>query len=178
MAIANETISIRPFVEQDIQDYFEIMSNEDVFEYELTYALNYDQTWHDLNNMMAAYRQEAPSIITWGVEYRAFQKIIGYFNLTYIDPEQRVAMIGFAFNPTFWRKGLAYQTIELFLNYFFSRQGIRVFCATMGENQRTIQLMEKLGFRREGVLRKSLWAKGQLRDEIYFGIMKEEWLIA
>jgi [ribosomal protein S5]-alanine N-acetyltransferase len=175
MSIVNDNIIIRPFNPQDIQDYFEIMSNEEAFEYELNYALNYDQTLHDLNNIMAAYRQEAPSIITWGVEYRTFKKIIGYFNITYIDPEQSVAMIGFAFNPTFWRKGLAYQTIELFVNHFFSQQGVRVFCSTMGENEKTIKLMEKLGFRREGVLRKSLWAKGKLRDEIYFGIMKEEW---
>ncbi|MCU0446140.1 MAG: GNAT family N-acetyltransferase [Microscillaceae bacterium] len=175
MLITGENIVIRPFSKPDLQDYYELMSSEEVFEYELSYALNFEQTTQELAIIMENYRREKPTTLTLGVEHRIFHKIIGYFTITYSDPAQTVAMIGFAFHPAFWRKGLAYQTIEAFVNYFFAQQGIRVFCSTMGNNERTIKLMEKLGFRREGTLRQSLWAKNRLCDEAFFGIMREEW---
>jgi RimJ/RimL family protein N-acetyltransferase len=38
-------------------------------------------------------------------------------------------------------------------------------------------LLERLGMRREGHLRRSLWFKGQWVDEYLYGMLAEEWLV-
>ncbi len=43
-------------------------------------------------------------------------------------------------------------------------------------NDRSVALLERLGFRREGHFLQNVWFKGAWGDEYLYAILREEWL--
>ena len=61
--------------------------------------------------------------------------------------------LGFAFLPRFWRKGYAFEAATAVLSYGSEVLGLRRIVAILAQdNHRSSQLLEKLGFRFEGVV--------------------------
>ena len=42
-------------------------------------------------------------------------------------------------------------------------------------NARSIRVMEKLGMKREGLLRNDRLCRGELIDEVVYGLLRSEW---
>jgi [ribosomal protein S5]-alanine N-acetyltransferase len=62
------------------------------------------------------------------------------------------------------------------LNFAFTNIGLqRVFLTVFAANERAIRSYEKLGFQREGLLRRSWRGIRGLEDSLIMGILKEEW---
>lgn len=77
----------------------------------------------------------------------------------------------------FWGKGYGSDAMKVALGYAFSELNLRRVTLNVYEyNPRAIRCYEKLGFQREGRVRKYLNREGRRWDLIYFGITKEEWL--
>ncbi len=175
MFIKGKSTCIRDFKYADLDDYFEMNADHRISIYEFRSALDFDKAKEELTNKIEVSNIDLKSEAFLGVECIATQKLIGELCLSYIDPEQTVVMIGFAINPAYWRQGYATDMIEAFLDYHFTHGGLRVFCSTFSENLATVQLLTKMGFTKEGQLRKSVWAKDKIWDEAFFGIMSDEW---
>jgi RimJ/RimL family protein N-acetyltransferase len=56
-----------------------------------------------------------------------------------------------------------------------SRDMLRVEMTTTPDNAGVYALAERLGFRREGVLRCRNIERGQRVDIVWFGVLREEW---
>jgi RimJ/RimL family protein N-acetyltransferase len=62
--------------------------------------------------------------------------------------------LGFAFLPTFWRKGYAFEAAAAVMCYGRKALGLRRIVAILSQdNDRSSRLLEKLGFSFEGVVR-------------------------
>jgi RimJ/RimL family protein N-acetyltransferase len=75
------------------------------------------------------------------------------------------------------RQGFARSAILLVLQYYFAE--LRYQKATVSihaDNLPSIQLHERLGFRREGQLRRMVFTAGRHVDEIWYGMTFEEFL--
>ena len=84
--------------------------------------------------------------------------------------------IGYALARRHWGRGLAPEAARSVIGWAFERCGLHKVGATADlRNRRSWRVMEKLGMTREGVLR----ANGKLRnehvDEVYYGILRDEW---
>lgn len=74
------------------------------------------------------------------------------------------------------RRGYAAEAVLLVLKYYFEE--LRYQKCTVGvhaNNEASIALHEKLGFRREGTLRRVVYAGGRYLDSHYYGLTREEW---
>lgn len=74
-------------------------------------------------------------------------------------------------------KGYASEAILLVLRYYF--QELRYQKATIrvySFNEPSIKLHEKLGFQREGCLRRTVFTRGQYYDQLVYGITDEEFI--
>jgi ribosomal-protein-alanine N-acetyltransferase len=84
--------------------------------------------------------------------------------------------IGYAIKPSEHGKGYGTEALQLMLDYLFlSKEIHRVQANTDPENKVSQHLLEKVGFKREGVSRKSSFVRGQWRDECHYNILREEW---
>ena len=73
------------------------------------------------------------------------------------------------------RKGYASEAIKLVLKYYFQQLRYqKVTVPVHSDNPASIALHQKLGFTKEGVLRRMVFSNGQYQDEIWFGMTREE----
>jgi [ribosomal protein S5]-alanine N-acetyltransferase len=101
--------------------------------------------------------------------------ILGYADLELIDWQERRASFGIAFARANWGKGIAAMAGELMLEHAFVTLKLeRIVAEVHASNERSLRLMARLGFVREGVLRQHETYQGQKQDVILFGLLQDE----
>jgi ribosomal-protein-alanine N-acetyltransferase len=89
----------------------------------------------------------------------------------------RQATIGVTFARIHHGQGFANEALSGLLDCLFGSAGLhRVVADTDPRNKASRSLLERLGMRREGHLKQSLWFKGEWADEYLYAILREEWL--
>jgi len=84
--------------------------------------------------------------------------------------------IGYAVVPSERGKGYGTEAIQLMVDYLFLSQDIiRIQASTDVRNMASQKVLEKNGFKKEGVLRKSYYARGTWTDGYVYSILREEW---
>jgi RimJ/RimL family protein N-acetyltransferase len=82
---------------------------------------------------------------------------------------------GIAVRREHQRKGYASEAIRLVLSYFFDELRYqKVVAHVYSFNEPSLHLHERLGFQREGCLRRMIYTNGQFFDQVMFGLTAEE----
>ncbi len=98
---------------------------------------------------------------------------IGFF---YHELEGSQLEIGYALIPSERGRGHCAEAITIMVDYLFLTKEItRIQATTDVRNKASQRVLEKSGFKREGVIRKACFARGQWRDECLYSILREEW---
>jgi len=73
-------------------------------------------------------------------------------------------------------KGYGTEAIMIMVDYLFlSRELMRVQATTDVSNIVSQRVLEKAGFTKEGIIRKSNFTRGKWCDDCLYGILREEW---
>ena len=81
----------------------------------------------------------------------------------------------FLIEPEARRQGYATEAVHIIVDYLFANHDIvRIQAKTHPENTPAIRVLEKNGFIREGILRKSVFSMGSWRDSILFSIIRDD----
>jgi len=91
---------------------------------------------------------------------------------------QGVTEIGFILARAHWGRGLASEAVSAVLDQLFAEGQHRVFADADSENRASILLLERLGFRRERLLRGEWETHMGLRDSLIYGLHADDWLAA
>ena len=113
---------------------------------------------------------------TFIIEKKDGSKIgyIMHFNM--LTPYAKMQEIGYALVPSERRKGYCTEAAQLMVDYLFLSKDIaRIQALTHTKNVASQKILEKVGFKREGTLRKSLLVRGEWSDTFIFSILREEW---
>ena len=105
-------------------------------------------------------------------------RIIGDIGVNFAGPGDRQAEIGFSLHPDHWGRGFAGEALRALLDDLFRRHGLhRVIAITGAENERSRALLERLGFRHEGMTIASWWEREDKRwsDEALYALLATEW---
>ncbi|WP_010274011.1 GNAT family N-acetyltransferase [Paenibacillus senegalensis] len=91
------------------------------------------------------------------------------------DPRAGTFSYGIALHRERWGKGYAVEMIKLVLVfYFFELRYQKVNAKVYSFNDRGIRLHAKLGFTKEGALRRMVYTSGQYHDLLCYGMTREE----
>lgn len=101
---------------------------------------------------------------------------IGNTGLHSINNVDRMAEFGIAIGETdCWQKGHGTEATRLMVNYGFNTLNLnRVYLRVHADNPRGMATYEKVGFRKEGVMRQARFHDGQYHDVILMSILREE----
>jgi RimJ/RimL family protein N-acetyltransferase len=100
---------------------------------------------------------------------------IGYM-WHFTHPAVKLLEIGGFLIPSERGKGYTTEAIQLMVDYLFlSKDIVRVQAETHVENIASQKVLEKNGFKREGLLRKAMLAWGKWADVYLYSILREEW---
>jgi RimJ/RimL family protein N-acetyltransferase len=115
--------------------------------------------------------------ISLGIAMRDGDRLIGGAGLREIDEPCRRATFGILIGPPEERgKGYGTEATRLMVGYAFETMNLnRVVLQVTEYNPRGVRVYEKVGFRREGVLRQDTYRDGRYWDTIVMGMLREEW---
>jgi len=84
--------------------------------------------------------------------------------------------IGYAVLPNERKKGYCFEAVMIMLDYLFlSKEIVRIQAHTDVRNGASRKVLEKAGFKKEGIVRKFLFIRGEWRDLYLCSILREEW---
>ena len=73
-------------------------------------------------------------------------------------------------------KGHCTEAVKIMTDYLFlSKEIVRIEAETNPENIASKRVLEKAGFTKEGLIRKSVFIRGEWRDGILYSILREDW---
>jgi len=88
----------------------------------------------------------------------------------------RMMEIGFALVPSERRRGYGTEAVQMMVDYLFLETDVvRVQAPTGTKNVPSQRTLEKAGFSKEGLMRKSWFAKGEYIDQYLYSVLREEW---
>jgi ribosomal-protein-alanine N-acetyltransferase len=86
------------------------------------------------------------------------------------------AEIGFDLGPACWGQGYMTEALGAAIRNGFERMGLnRVDALVYVNNERSLRLLERLGFKQEGVLRDYFYLDGQFHDHYLLSMLRREW---
>lgn len=98
--------------------------------------------------------------------------------LTNLDFENGLIEFYIMVGPNSQGKGIGEIATQWTLNYAFLCFNVnKVYSYTNGFNKRVNYMLEKIGFKLEGTLRKHKFKNGEYIDRSFYGILKEDWLV-
>ena len=102
--------------------------------------------------------------------------LIGVIGLTDISAKNRKARIGFWIEQALWKKGYGSEAAAIMVEYAFSKLGLhKIEARVFALNEASAKIFEKIGFKREGLLRDNVFHKDDFADELVFGLLKSEY---
>ena len=114
--------------------------------------------------------------IRWGIVRKGSKELIGTCGYYDWDKTARRAEIGYDLDPACWGQGIMTEALRTMLVYGFEKMELnRIQAIIDSKNTRSIKLVQRLGFKKEGVLRQNSYFNGQFRDDVIFSLMKKEW---
>lgn len=148
--IVTETdrLVLRRYMESDLQDLFEYLSNPKVTGFEPYQPMTIEEVKGNLK-----WRISTEEMIA--VELKSNNKRIGNIYLGKRDFES--LEIGFVFNECYWKKGYAKESCEKLIELAFQNGIHRIYAECDPDNQNSWELLERVGFTREGYLRKNVF---------------------
>lgn len=86
------------------------------------------------------------------------------------------AEIGYDLGPGFWGQGYMTESLQAVILNGFEQMGLnRIDALVSIENNRSIRLLQKLGFKQEGILRDYFYLDGKFYDHYLFALLQREW---
>jgi RimJ/RimL family protein N-acetyltransferase len=73
-------------------------------------------------------------------------------------------------------KGYCTEAVEIMVDYLFlSRESMRIQACTDIRNLASQRVLEKAGFKREGIMRNAFFWRGKWTEDCLYSIVREEW---
>jgi RimJ/RimL family protein N-acetyltransferase len=112
-----------------------------------------------------------------GIALKADDRLIGATGFHQIDPRNRHACFGITIGiPEAWGKGYGTEATQLMVRHAFETMNLnRVWLQVFEYNLRALRTYEKIGFKKEGVLRHENYREGRYWDTLVMGILRHEW---
>lgn len=150
--LVTERLILRAFRAEDAGDLFDYLSNPQTYRFEPGEPIDRDEAVHPARDM-------AISPDFWAVELKARGKVIGQIYLKQIEPlEILTCELGYILSPAFQRQGYASEAAGALVSHSLTAGGMhRVVAHCNPDNVASWKLLEKIGFRREGLLHKNIF---------------------
>nr|WP_296077331.1 GNAT family protein [uncultured Actinoplanes sp.] len=178
MLIATERLILRRFRKADAPVLAAYRSDPDVARYqswEAPFPLPRAET--AVANFMASDPDRA-GWFQYAIERIDDRTLIGDVAVRLHDNLMQ-AEIGFTLATPYQGKGFATEAVSAVLDRLFRVQGVhKVTGECDARNTPSAGLMERLGFTREGRLREQTFIKGEWTDDLIYGLLAREWILA
>lgn len=128
----------------------------------------------DVRETRAQFGQEAAGWRCWAITLHGDDSAIG-FVAAGEKRQGNVSEIGYMLARSHWGTGIAAEAVGAVIDRLFAEGQRRIFADTDPENLTSRRLLERLGFRLEGMLRAEWETHIGVRDTALYGLLAGDW---
>ncbi|MGE7950381.1 GNAT family N-acetyltransferase [Lysinibacillus xylanilyticus] len=166
-------LTLRPISLNDLEAMFNYASSENVARF-VTWEphKSFDDTKEFIELILNGYKQGKH--LLWGIEYE--QKLIGTIDFVSINDLHKFAEIGYVLSEEYWNQGITTEAAKKLIDYGFNELKLaRIQARCFEENIGSQKVMEKSGMLYEGLLRKSMFVKGNHQNVKMYAIINNDY---
>ncbi|MGD0029510.1 MAG: GNAT family protein [Candidatus Bathyarchaeia archaeon] len=169
--LEGKTVNLRVMEKDDLPLFVEWVNKPEVFgEY---------NPLHQMSKTEAEKMLDNPSDIKpFIIEKKDGSKIgfIVHFHVLHLGTGTKQLEIGYSLIPSERGKGFCSEAVKIMVDYLFlSKDIMRIQAQTDQRNGASQKVLEKAGFKKEGILRKNFFMRGEWTDDYIYSIIREEW---
>ena len=169
--LEGKNVNLRIMEKDDLPLFLEWVNKPEVFgEYNPLHQMTKTQVEKILENPS----DFQPFII----EKKDLTKIgfIAHFHVLHIGTGAKQLEIGYTLVPSERGKGFCTEAVKIMVDYLFlSKDIMRIQVQTDQRNVASQKVLEKVGFKKEGTLRRNFFMRGEWTDDYIYSILREEW---
>jgi len=158
-------IVLREITKEDAQAYLDYMSNDQMagFLTNENRPKTFDAALEEVSYWGGLFSSKRS--IYWAIALKESSKMVGTAGFNMISFANSRAEISYDLDPNFWGKGIMLRSIKAILKFSDYTLGIiRVQATVITTNERSIKVLDRCGFQKEGCLRKYELVEGELKD--------------
>jgi [ribosomal protein S5]-alanine N-acetyltransferase len=166
MILKSGDVSLRPLNENDLPRMV-LLANNELISQNLRDGFPNPYTLADAEYFFRKYLNHT-SIVLFAITYK--DEYVGNISLLPCeDIYRKSAEIGYFIGEPFWNKGITTLAVNRIVDYGFSKLGIaRIQTGIFDYNLASQRVLDKCGFVKEGIFKKSVFKKNQLWDEVRY----------
>ncbi len=172
--LESERLNYRDFKEIDAQKLFEIRSDKRVMNYMDTIK---HQSIDDAKDLIYNIHKsfEEKNGINWVIIEKSSEQLVGYFGFWRLMKDHCRAEVGYALSPEFWGKGYMTEAVDIMLDFGFNELKLHSIEANVNpNNDSSIKLLERSGFRKEAYFRENYLFNGKFIDSVIYSLLESD----
>ena len=174
--LETRNLLLRRIHQADASALFKVLADNEVAEFydddtftDISQASNQIEAWENgfKNN----------SCLRWGISHKDGGFIIGSCGIYGFHTWNKRASIGYELARSYWRQGIMTEALSAIIDFGFGEIELnRLEAVVMPENTASIKMLEKLGFRKEGLLEEyEKWGSKGFVDLCMFAMLRKVW---
>ncbi len=173
--LSTNRLVLRAFTMEDLADFYEYCKDPDTG---IHAGWKPHESMEESRDILHHFIEERE---VWAICEKQSGKVIGSIGLHRDSKRRRnfnqCRMMGYVLSKAYWGQGLMTEAAKEVLRHAFEDLKLEmVTISHFSYNQRSARVIEKLGFHREGVLRKAfLRYDGSLLDDVGYSMTREEY---
>jgi len=173
--LETERLWLRMIEPRDVTAVYEIFGDEAVTRY---YGLETYTSIEQAAERIVMYRQNFMKrrSIRWAITFKDDDWLLGTIGIMNWKPRFFNAALGYDMAKRHWRQGIMFEALTAVLDYAFSTMQMnRLEAFVMPKNKPSSQLLEKLKFKNEGLMREYGYWRGEFHDLVLYSLLKGDW---
>ncbi|MFA5971629.1 MAG: GNAT family protein [Lentimicrobiaceae bacterium] len=174
MELKSGNIDLRPLRLADAVRLAELANNEKI-SCNLRDGFPNPYTLADAENFLKKFTNQDP-VTFFGIDYQG--EYVGNISLVPgQDVYRKSAEIGYFIGEPYWNNGIVTTAVNLITEYGFNQLGIiRIQTGVFEYNPASMRVLEKCGFTKDGVFRKSVFKQNRIWDEVRYSKINPEFV--
>ncbi|WKN40670.1 GNAT family N-acetyltransferase [Tunicatimonas pelagia] len=175
-ALHSHSLTLRPFVWEDMPQVLKLVQDKDVAA--TTLNIPYPCTEAEINDwfQLQQWELEEGKGLRWAVCLTKNKELVGAVKLA-THPEYESAELGYWIGRPYWGKGYASKATRLVVEYGFNVLELnRIEAHAMVENAGSSRVLLKLGMQEEGYHPQLIKKWGEFKDVKTYGLLRNRWL--
>jgi [ribosomal protein S5]-alanine N-acetyltransferase len=168
-------VRLRPLAASDVDALFDVYSDPLMMRYWSTPPM---QDRAEAEALLDRIRTgfEGKTLFQWGLERKEDAQMLGTCTLFHCDEKNGRAELGYGQHSRYWRSGYMTEALTALIDYAFGTLRLRRLEADVDpRNENSLRILDRLGFRREGLLRERWHVGAEVQDTVFLGLLAREW---
>lgn len=176
LELDEKRIKIRKLKLSDAKDIYENVKDKEIVKWTWNIPHPYSKKESIKFIRRSQYRLKKKKAYTFGIVLKETDKVIGVIDLLKVDWKNKNAELGYWLGKKYWKKNIMTGAVKLILKFGFEELKLhRIYACTFEKNIGSKKVLEKCGFKQEGITIEALFRYNRWHNKLDYGILKSRY---